>query len=582
MPLFDVSSDGLIPFRQLESGTGAYDEALEEVLWGHLDGIAGERLFRVRRQAPLAGGGRPAVVALDPQGSVVVVHVRQQIDRAELAECLEYAGWARATTPDELAALYWRGAAEFWSDWQDFSGSSGSLQIHHVPRLILVTGDFTERARATFEFLVEYGLPVKVLKASLFQGEHGRQVLELDGPNDLEKMVAPPQGAVPPPQGAAATFERLGRAGRRAAERSIEQATEPPPEAPVGRRAELLPARAVEAPAEVPERAVERPVQRSAERRPVRPVEQPVGWDAEQPTGWPVEHLAAPPVEQVAESPVERPARRTSDPLSDPFIHAPLTAEQLRVDPLGMDQVVASQLFAADQEADHATERLGAAGHAAGAHPAPHLETRPISGPGANGGMPGSAPGFPLGEPPADPLSEGRSPANPMHSAPPLPPGMPAADAGDDSRFRHGGPSNGRASHPVTPPSFAPLPPPSMPHPGMARPLPPGPESGPPHEVVRYELPPPPPQQPDMPPPPRIRPPSGPMLSVVPPNPNEPGLDATSDQLSQPPSSDPDHGNDRADRGRLSDLMDPRMLRFPEGISWDPRSANGVNRDNGR
>lgn len=213
MSLFEVGPDSLIPFRQLAAGGGEYDAALEEVLWRNLDSLAAEPLFRIRRQAPLAGGGHPAIIALDRKGGVVVAHVRAQVDRSGLAECLEYAGWARTTSLPEIASLYWRGEYEFWTDWQEFTGSAGPQQLARHPRLLVVTADLAGRAGPALEFLVEHGLPVTVIKAALYSDDQGRRILDVQGPDELETGVVPSEAA-------AATYDRLNRAGRRSTERA--------------------------------------------------------------------------------------------------------------------------------------------------------------------------------------------------------------------------------------------------------------------------------------------------------------------------------------------------------------------------
>jgi hypothetical protein len=589
MPLFEVSPDGLMPFRQLETGAGAYDEAIEDVLWRNLDSLVGERLFRVRRQAPLDGGGRPAVVALDPDGSVVVFHVRRQMDRAGLAECLEYAGWARAATLDELAMLYWRGDSEFWTDWHAFVGG-GNRSVRPAPRLFLATGDFTARAQSTFEFLVDNGLPVKVMKAALYESSDGRRVLEVDGPSDVESVLKPSPAAE-------ATFERLSRSARRSAERSADRAVDraadrelpsapvgvettqiisPAPPArphpldpgaipgrvidpqsgrthelqssrthePVSGRAHELqsgrahepqsgrtherPGRELERGSERPERPIERGHQRELERAPERPIERGL----ERPT----------------ERGLELPARRNPDPLQDPLSGGllppptPLTAEQLRTDPLGMDQIVAGQLANEPDKPEQPTDR------SALDRTGPQAVLPPI----------GDQQPFHRGGPPTN---RGSQPTQPLQSGPP--PGI--------------GASGGMA-----PTGLGPMPPTGL-GPAGAMPPPPGalPPAGFGHPPQQPDFESPLPDHPDMrslPPRRSGFPPTGPSLSVVP----SPDQGKEPDQRPEPPVGEsPEPGDDRPERTRLSDIMDPRMLRVPDGFAWgDPRTANGK-RENG-
>ena len=51
------------------------------------------------------------------------------IERRQLAQCLEYAGWARGTNLDELAGLYHGGPEAFFADWQEFTDTNA--QAHN-------------------------------------------------------------------------------------------------------------------------------------------------------------------------------------------------------------------------------------------------------------------------------------------------------------------------------------------------------------------------------------------------------------------------------------------------------------------
>jgi hypothetical protein len=68
MPIFEISNDGLVPFRQLRGGAEIYESEIERLLWENLEQLTGEVLFRIRRQAAIAGGGRPDLLALDRTG----------------------------------------------------------------------------------------------------------------------------------------------------------------------------------------------------------------------------------------------------------------------------------------------------------------------------------------------------------------------------------------------------------------------------------------------------------------------------------------------------------------------------------
>ena len=190
MALFEVEEGGsLVPFRQLVGGAELYESEIEDLLWSNLEEFTGEALFRVRRQATLTGGGRPDIVALDHQGAVVVIEVKRDVDRGQLAQCLEYAGWARTTNLDELAGLYHAGVDRFWADWQDFTESSVPVRVLRAPRLVLVARDFHGRTGSAFEFLVENSLPVRLIRVSLYEDAQKRRFVDVEGEHEPE--IAP-------------------------------------------------------------------------------------------------------------------------------------------------------------------------------------------------------------------------------------------------------------------------------------------------------------------------------------------------------------------------------------------------------
>ncbi len=187
MPLFEIQgTSDLIPFRTLRGGRELYEKEIEELIWANLDEFSGESLFPVARQPRIAAGGIPDVVALDSSGDVVVVEVKRDVDRGQLAQCLEYAGWARNASLDELANLYHHGPSKFFEDWQDFTESSSPIVLSRSPRLVLVARDFHGRTESAFEFLVENRLPVTLIRVSLYEDLQGRRFLDIEGDHEPE------------------------------------------------------------------------------------------------------------------------------------------------------------------------------------------------------------------------------------------------------------------------------------------------------------------------------------------------------------------------------------------------------------
>lgn len=187
MPLFEIGEpERLVPFRRLAGGADLYESEIEELLWANLEDLTGETLFPVARQPAISGGGRPDIVALDHAARVIVIEIKRDVDRGQLAQCLEYAGWARTTNLDELAGMYHRGPSAFFADWTSFTDSSAPVRIRRSPRLVLVARDFHGRTASAFEFLLENGLPVKLIRVSLYEDQDGRRFVDVEGEHEPE------------------------------------------------------------------------------------------------------------------------------------------------------------------------------------------------------------------------------------------------------------------------------------------------------------------------------------------------------------------------------------------------------------
>ena len=191
MPLFEGANDELIPFRRLTGGADLYEKDIEDLLWANLDEFTGDTLFPVARQARLPFGGIPDVIAMDRSGRVVVFEVKRDIDRNQLAQCLEYAGWARATNLDELAGLYSHGEDAFWPAWQEFTDSDTPVVVNPIPRLVLIAREFQARTESAFEFLVASKVPVTLIRVVIYRDESERRFVDVEGDHEPTMTVGP-------------------------------------------------------------------------------------------------------------------------------------------------------------------------------------------------------------------------------------------------------------------------------------------------------------------------------------------------------------------------------------------------------
>lgn len=194
MPLFEIGEDELVPFRRVPAGPELYESRIEGLLWDNLDAFVGQPLFPVARQAQLGGGLIADVIALDVDGHVHVIEVKRDVDRRQLAQCLEYAGWARSANLDEIAGLFHGGPEAFFEAWSEFTDTLSPRLIQRPPQLVLVARDFDERTGGALEFLIENNLPVTILRVTLYEDHDHRQFIDIDADHEPEIVAMKESG----------------------------------------------------------------------------------------------------------------------------------------------------------------------------------------------------------------------------------------------------------------------------------------------------------------------------------------------------------------------------------------------------
>ena len=198
MPLFMVEAESmLVPVKRVSPGPDLYEKEVEDLFWNNLEEFTGEALFPVARQPKISIGGRPDVVALDEDGRVVVVEVKRDMDRVQLSQCLEYAGWARTASLDELAGIYQAGPDQFFEDWTAFTETGAPAIINPFPRLILIAREIHGRTEAALEFLIENGLPIDVITVSIYEDAASKRFIDISGDHEPQVIAqASPTNAV--------------------------------------------------------------------------------------------------------------------------------------------------------------------------------------------------------------------------------------------------------------------------------------------------------------------------------------------------------------------------------------------------
>jgi hypothetical protein len=191
MPIFESVDGQLTALRQVRPGADLYESEIEDLLWANLEAFNGTDLFPVARQPIIDTGGRPDVIALDESGRLVVFEVKRSIERTQLAQCLEYAGWARRTSLDTLCRLYHGGADRFFLDWQEFTGTGTPVTVEPSPVLVLVAQEFDDRTSDALGFLTDSGLPVYPVPVSAYEDGQRRRLYLIGSDYDDTGITEP-------------------------------------------------------------------------------------------------------------------------------------------------------------------------------------------------------------------------------------------------------------------------------------------------------------------------------------------------------------------------------------------------------
>jgi hypothetical protein len=84
--------------------------------------------------------------------------------------------------------MYHGGAAGFWEDWTEFTGTPHPVLVQRDPRLVLVARTFDGRTAEALDFLLQHSLPVQVLKVAFCVDDGGRRFLDVEWESEPESV----------------------------------------------------------------------------------------------------------------------------------------------------------------------------------------------------------------------------------------------------------------------------------------------------------------------------------------------------------------------------------------------------------
>jgi hypothetical protein len=162
-----------VRFQLLEN-----EKKLEAALATDLS-LVGEGLLMIKRQVATASGKFVDMLAVDVQGTLVVIELKRgKTPREAVAQLLDYAAWAKNLSRQEIADYYaeFHNGASFDEAYVARFGSSVPEEINEQHKLVLVCSSLDPESERIIEYLSsDYGVPINAVFFRFFK----------DGPNEF-------------------------------------------------------------------------------------------------------------------------------------------------------------------------------------------------------------------------------------------------------------------------------------------------------------------------------------------------------------------------------------------------------------
>ena len=172
MVLYALANGRIAPAQAVRPRGSIAAEVLGAIRESILEVVDVPLLPVMWEESDAAGKHGQSLVAIDQDGTVVMVNLRQRLTSVDLYEVVSRSGRYAHTGPVDMAQVYSKGAKEFGPDWEEFR--SGRPPLGGVsPRLIVIALDIDEDVLPVFSTLSER---VQLLSASIFDTNGVRQV----------------------------------------------------------------------------------------------------------------------------------------------------------------------------------------------------------------------------------------------------------------------------------------------------------------------------------------------------------------------------------------------------------------------
>jgi hypothetical protein len=151
----------------------ATEQRLEELLEADPDVLGLDLLLIVGRQVPTAFGGFIDLLALDPQGNMVVIELkRNRTPREVVAQALDYGSWIEELGFEdvlEIWAAYDTTDSDLEAAFEARFGEAMPDDLNADHRLVIVAAELDASTERIVEYLIGFGVPVDVVLFSYLQ-----------------------------------------------------------------------------------------------------------------------------------------------------------------------------------------------------------------------------------------------------------------------------------------------------------------------------------------------------------------------------------------------------------------------------
>lgn len=156
-----------VRFQPLEN-----EKKLEAALATDLS-LVGEGLLLIKRQVATASGKFVDMLAVDVQGTLVVIELKRgKTPREAVAQLLDYAAWAKNLSRQEITDCYseFHAGASFDEAYVKRFGNSVPEEINEQHKLVLVCSSLDPESERIIEYLSsEYGVPINAVFFRFFK-----------------------------------------------------------------------------------------------------------------------------------------------------------------------------------------------------------------------------------------------------------------------------------------------------------------------------------------------------------------------------------------------------------------------------